>query len=56
MGNCIKLKIFEAQGYFILLIHIIEKLKVLLCQSFRLWFMSQGLMSGLIQILIKTNT
>ena len=29
---------------------------VLLCQSLRWWFMCQGLMSGLIQILLKPIT
>ena len=56
MGNCIKRKILEAQKYLFLLIHIIDKLKVLLCQSLRCWFMCQGLMSGLIQILLKPIT
>ena len=35
MGNCIKRKIFEAESILFLLIHIIEKLMVLLCQSLR---------------------
>ena len=35
MGNRIKRMILEARKYFFLLIHIIEKLMVLLCQALR---------------------